>query len=86
MSSLNGAPELGIGLSDGEGDDADRIRVDLGRVNERVLQLAADQSRDVGRRLEREGRTELAQACFDFLPTRALLDLGGWDEPDIFAH
>ncbi|WP_119677344.1 ribonuclease D [Indioceanicola profundi] len=36
--------------------------------------------------LAREGRTELAQACFDFLPTRALLDLGGWDEPDIFAH
>ncbi|HYC02278.1 MAG TPA: ribonuclease D [Azospirillaceae bacterium] len=36
--------------------------------------------------LAREGRTELAQACFDFLPTRGLLDLGGWDEPDIFAH
>src|SRR6059058_4762098 len=37
-------------------------------------------------RLEREGRTELAQACFDFLPTRALLDLAGWPEQDIFAH
>ena len=37
-------------------------------------------------RLEREGRTELAQACFDFLPTRARLDLLGWDEPDIFTH
>lgn len=37
-------------------------------------------------RLEREGRTELAQACFDFLPTRALLDLEGWPEIDIFAH
>lgn len=36
--------------------------------------------------LAREGRTELAQACFDFLPTRALLDLGGWEDPDIFAH
>lgn len=36
--------------------------------------------------LEREGRTELAQGCFDFLPTRAILDLNGWDEPDIFAH
>lgn len=37
-------------------------------------------------RLEREGRTRLAQACFDFLPHRALLDLAGWDEVDIFAH
>ena len=30
--------------------------------------------------------TEMAQACFDFLPTRAELDLAGWDENDIFAH
>ena len=37
-------------------------------------------------RLEREGRTELAQACFDFLPTRAALDLAGWPDTDIFAH
>ncbi len=37
-------------------------------------------------RLEREGRTALAQACFDFLPHRALLDLAGWAEVDIFAH
>ncbi len=37
-------------------------------------------------RLEREGRMELAQACFDFLPTRAKLDLAGWPEIDIFAH
>jgi ribonuclease D len=36
--------------------------------------------------LAREGRTELAQACFDFLPTRAKLDLLGWDAEDIFAH
>jgi len=36
--------------------------------------------------LQREGRSELAQSCFGFLPTRAELDLGGWDEPDIFAH
>ena len=34
----------------------------------------------------REGRTELAQACFDFLPTRAKLDLQGWEAEDIFAH
>jgi len=37
-------------------------------------------------RLAREGRAQLAQACFDFLPARALLDLAGWDEQDIFAH
>ena len=36
--------------------------------------------------LAREGRTELAQACFDFLPYRARLDLGGWEAEDIFAH
>ena len=38
------------------------------------------------KRLEREGRTAIAQACFDFLPTRALLDLAGWPEHDIFSH
>ena len=37
-------------------------------------------------RLAREGRTELARACFDFLPWRAELDLQGWPEIDIFAH
>lgn len=36
--------------------------------------------------LAREDRTALAQACFDFLPTRARLDLAGWPETDIFAH
>lgn len=36
--------------------------------------------------LEREGRMEIAQACYDFLPTRAQLDLVGWPETDIFAH
>ncbi|WP_112872862.1 ribonuclease D [Paracoccus endophyticus] len=45
------------------------------------LMLALEQ------RLAREGRTELAQACFDFLPTRARLDLLGWgDDHDIFHH
>jgi len=37
-------------------------------------------------KLEREGRSELARACFDFLPWRARLDLAGWPETDIFAH
>ncbi len=36
--------------------------------------------------LAREGRTEMAQACFDFLPMRAKLDLAGWPETDIFSH
>lgn len=41
---------------------------------------------ELDRRLAREGRTELAQQCFDFLPTRAVLDLGGWVENDVFSH
>ena len=41
---------------------------------------------ELDRRLAREGRTALAQACFDFLPHRAALDLAGWPEIDIFAH
>ena len=36
--------------------------------------------------LAREGRLELAQACFDFLPWRAKLDLAGWEDVDVFAH
>lgn len=36
--------------------------------------------------LAREGRVEIAQSCFEFLPTRAALDLAGWEESDIFAH
>jgi len=41
---------------------------------------------ELNRRLEREGRMEMAQACFDFLPTRARLDIAGWAEHDIFSH
>ncbi len=37
-------------------------------------------------RLEREGRMDLAQACFDFLPSRAMLDIAGWADKDIFSH
>jgi ribonuclease D len=36
--------------------------------------------------LAREGRSELAQACFDFLPDRAALDVAGWPDTDVFAH
>ena len=41
---------------------------------------------ELEKRLVREGRLELAQACFDFLPTRARLDLAGWADKDIFSH
>jgi ribonuclease D len=41
---------------------------------------------ELDKRLEREGRMPLAQACFDFLPHRAELDLAGWPDTDIFAH
>lgn len=41
---------------------------------------------ELNKRLEREGRMDMAQACFDFLPMRAKLDLAGWPETDIFAH
>jgi ribonuclease D len=37
-------------------------------------------------RLARENRTAIAQACFDFLPARAALDLAGWENHDIFSH
>ncbi len=55
MTDMSTAPELGIGLADAEGDPAARSEVDLARVNQRVLRLAAEQSRDIGRRLERDG-------------------------------
>ena len=41
---------------------------------------------ELDRMLAREGRTDLAASCFDFLPTRAALDLAGWPDTDIFAH
>ena len=50
-----------------------------------VLNLHALKSK-LDAMLAREGRTELAAACFAFLPSRAQLDLSGWSEEDIFAH
>ncbi len=41
---------------------------------------------ELEKRLEREGRMEMAQAAFDFLPTRARLDLAGWADKDLFSH
>lgn len=50
-----------------------------------VLYLHALQD-GLAEKLEREGRTEMARACFEFLPWRAHLDLAGWPDTDIFAH
>lgn len=50
-----------------------------------VLNLHALKTR-LDAMLAREGRTELARACFEFLPHRAALDLAGWEDTDIFAH
>ena len=59
---------------------------------EQLAYAASDVERlhDIKARLDlmlvREGRMELAQACFDFLPSRAALDVAGWEDVDIFAH
>jgi ribonuclease D len=50
-----------------------------------VLNLHALKAR-LDTMLTREGREEVAAACFAFLPTRAKLDLAGWDAEDIFSH
>ena len=50
-----------------------------------VLNLHALKAR-LDAMLEREGRMDLAKACFDFLPVRAQLDIAGWEDADIFAH
>ena len=55
MSEVSESAELGIDFADPQGDAATTIRVDLGRVNARVKQLAADQSSDIAARLDRDG-------------------------------
>jgi ribonuclease D len=62
-------------------------------INEAQREYAASDVRFLHRmmevfetRLEREGRSGLARACFEFLPTRAKLDLAGWADRDIFSH
>jgi NAD(P)H dehydrogenase (quinone) len=55
MTDMSDAAELGVRITDHEGDAATTFEVDLPRVNKRVMQLAADQSADIGRRLEKEG-------------------------------
>jgi ribonuclease D len=71
QSSDWGAPDLSDAQKDYAASDVRYLHALKERLDER---------------LEREGRMPLAQACFDFLPHRALLDLAGWAEVDIFAH
>jgi dihydrolipoamide dehydrogenase len=59
MTEVADSGELGIVFEDHEGDTAERVEVDLARVNARVLRLAAEQSADISRRLEKEGVTVL---------------------------
>jgi pyruvate/2-oxoglutarate dehydrogenase complex dihydrolipoamide dehydrogenase (E3) component len=55
MTDVEGAAELGVNLTDRQGDEASSVHVDLAKVNARVLQLARDQSVDITTRLEKEG-------------------------------
>jgi ribonuclease D len=71
QSSDWGAPQLSQAQLDYAASDVLHLHVIMRRLNEMLV---------------REGRMELAQACFDFLPVRARLDLAGWEEMDIFAH
>jgi ribonuclease D len=69
--------------SDWGGPELSEAQKDYAASDVRFLHRLRD---ELERRLAREGRTALAQACFDFLPSRAELDLAGWPEVDIFAH
>ena len=69
--------------SDWGADELSQAQLDYAASD--VLHLHALRDR-LTAMLERENRMELARSCFDFLPTRARLDLAGWPETDIFAH
>jgi ribonuclease D len=71
QSSDWGAPEINDAQREYAASDVRYLHALKARFDERLL---------------RENRVELAQACFDFLPARAMLDLAGWAEADIFAH
>jgi len=64
---------------------ADLSKAQLAYAASDVLYLHAMREK-LNERLEREGRMDLAEAAFNFLPTRARLDLAGWPEVDIFSH
>lgn len=69
--------------SDWGAEELSRAQVDYAASDVLYLHALRDKLEEM---LRREGRSELAQACFRFLPTRAMLDLEGWPETDIFAH
>ena len=69
--------------SDWGGPELSDAQKDYAASDVRFLHRLRD---ELDRRLQREGRTGLAQACFDFLPHRAALDLAGWPDIDLFAH
>lgn len=71
QSSDWGAPDLSDAQKDYAASDVRYLHAMKDKLDERLI---------------REGRMALAQACFDFLPARAELDLAGWPEVDIFAH
>jgi ribonuclease D len=71
QSSDWGAPEINDAQRDYAASDVRFLHAMKEKLDERLI---------------REKRMHLAQACFDFLPTRAALDLAGWPEVDIFAH
>jgi len=71
QSSDWGAPELSDAQKEYAASDVRYLHALKAKLDERLV---------------REGRENLAQACFDFLPARAELDLAGWPEIDIFAH
>ena len=69
--------------SDWGGPDINPAQRDYAASDVRYLHRMRE---ELIKRLEREGRMEMAQACFDFLPTRARLDIAGWEDHDIFSH
>jgi ribonuclease D len=69
--------------SDWGGPDLSDAQRDYAASDVRYLHRMKE---ELDKRLVREGRMALAQACFDFLPARAELDIAGWPEIDIFAH
>ena len=69
--------------SDWGGPDISDAQRDYAASDVRFLHRMRE---ELVRRLEREGRMEIAQAAFDFLPTRARLDLMGWEDKDLFSH
>jgi ribonuclease D len=69
--------------SDWGADELTKAQIDYAASDVLYLHRLKDA---LDKMLIREGRMDMAQACFDFLPTRCALDLGGWSEIDIFHH